>query len=293
MVYTLLNALAWCTGYSFACLVSGRFLTRWIDSTVENSKTVSVSAGLATFFLLGQGALAALWIFLALLGWLSPQIVAAMLLAIIALGFLKVPRWAVAAAERIKPMAVAFWEESFGFKILGILTLILVLLEGLSSLLPPTSGSDAEAFYLALPKLISASHRLLPMPGGFEYFSQIGLQGEMHFSALMSVSNYQAAKLFVWPTSLAIGLMLMGLGSLVGLGRHGNYISVAILFTSTVFTNIIWDGKVDLFATAMGLCAYYWALQLSTVKGALPLAGLSRVWPWLLSFRSFLHCCRG
>jgi hypothetical protein len=212
--------------------------------------------------------------FLALLGWLSPRIVAAMLLGIVVLGFPKVVRWAVAAAAAIKPATVAFWEESFGFKIIGILTLILVLLQGFNSLLPPTSGSDAEAFYLALPKLISASHRLLPMPGGFEFFSQIGLQGELHFSALMSVSNPQAAKLFVWPTSLAIGLMVMGLGKSVGLGRQGSYISLAILFTSTVFTNIIWDGKVDLFATAMGLSAYYWALQVSRVNGALALAGL-------------------
>jgi hypothetical protein len=160
------------------------------------------------------------------------------------------------------------------FKIIGFLVLLLVLLLGFVTLLPPTGGSDAEAFYLALPKLIAATHRLLPMPGGYEHFTQIGLQGEMHFAALMSVSNYHAAKLFVWPTSLAIGLMVMGLGKLVGLGRQGNYISIAILFTSTAFTNIIWDGKVDLFATAMGLSAYYWALQRTSVPGAVKMAGL-------------------
>jgi hypothetical protein len=180
----------------------------------------------------------------------------------------------VVAADRLKHAAISFWKESIPLKIIAFLIVTLFLLEGFNTLLPPESGSDAEAFYLAFPKLIAASHRLLPMTGGYEAFTQIGLNGEMHFAVLMSVCNPLAAKLFVWPISLAIGLMIVGLGSSVGLGRLGNCIALAILVTSTAFTKIIWDGKVDLFATAMGLSAYYWALQPSNFKGAMTLAGL-------------------
>lgn len=50
------------------------------------------------------------------------------------------------------------------------------------------------------------------------------------------------------------------------LGRRGAWYALIIVATSTTFTHYITDGKVDLFAAALGLGAFYWALR--TAPGA-------------------------
>jgi hypothetical protein len=137
----------------------------------------------------------------------------------------------------------------------------LFLLFGIGAFLnPPTD--DAEAFYMVYPKIIAASERIVPMPTYWD-FSQIGLMGEMHFAALIQLSGIQAAKLFVWPISLAAAIMLMGVAAESGVGRIGQWFAVIILLGSSAVTKHLIDGKVDLFAAALGIAAFYWALKAS------------------------------
>jgi hypothetical protein len=141
------------------------------------------------------------------------------------------------------------------------LTVLLILMTGITTINPPQPRGDSLAFYMALPKVIASSQRLLPLPG-YEAFTQIGLQGEFHFAALLSMSGGVAAKMFIWPMCLAVAGMLVIAGSKAGLGRRGRWIVLAALFTSTAFTSVIWNGKVDLFSAAMGLAAIAWSLEL-------------------------------
>src|SRR5262249_19401026 len=113
-------------------------------------------------------------------------------------------------------------------------------------------------FYMVLPKYLAALHRLLPFYGSF---SQIGLQGEMHYAALMSLGLKDTAKFIVWPTSLATMTLLAVIVSAVGMGLRAQLVALAVLVTSTTFNTHIWDGKVDLFGATFGLAAYFWTLQ--------------------------------
>jgi len=70
-----------------------------------------------------------------------------------------------------------------------------------------TLAGDGAAFYMVLGKIIAYSHRLVPMPG-YERFTMIGLQGELHFAALMVLHSPEAAKLFSWPTISMAGIVL-------------------------------------------------------------------------------------
>jgi hypothetical protein len=155
--------------------------------------------------------------------------------------------------------------------------LLLLGLFGIGAFLSPPRG-DAEAFYMTYPKIIAASERIIPMPiPGYWSFSQVGLMGEMHFAVLMQLSGVQAAKLFVWPISVAAALMLMGVAAESGVGRTGQWFAVIMLLTSSAFTTHITNGKVDLFAAALGISAFYWGLKASSCqwrKSALAVTGL-------------------
>jgi hypothetical protein len=128
---------------------------------------------------------------------------------------------------------------------------------------------------MVLPKVIASSHSLIPLPG-YEGFTEVGLLGELHFAALISLSGPLAARLFVSQISLALASLLLSLGTQIGLRRRGKWIVICILFTSTAFTLVIGDGKVDLFGAALGVAAFYWALRTdgNESKVALRLAGL-------------------
>jgi hypothetical protein len=162
----------------------------------------------------------------------------------------------------LKKHTVSIWhelrEDTWGWQFVAALTMILCLLWG-TSLARPLSG-DGPSFYMALSKLISASRQLSPMPG-YEQFTNIGLQGEMHFAALMTMHSPDAAKLFAWPTIIMTGIMLVSLGRVVGMGRRGQWLTLSILFSSSAVVWLSGDGKVDLFAAALGVAACYWAMQ--------------------------------
>ncbi len=230
---------------------------------------------LATAFLLGQAVLANVWLLLGIQSWLNQTVVLGVLLGFAVAG-------APFARSGISGLPVKIGEEIRWWSLQRVIlritiaaSLLVFILFGIGAFLSPPVG-DSEAFYMVYPKIIAASERIVPMPTYWD-FSQIGLMGEMHFAALIQLSSVQAAKLFVWPISLAAAIMLMGVTAESGVGRIGQWFAVIILLSSTAFTQHISDGKVDLFAAALGISAFYWALKASGRvwrKSALAITGL-------------------
>jgi len=244
--------------YSAACLGVGTLALRVL--AYRSDTTVKQSAGtmLATAFALGQGLLASLWLLLALAGWFSPPVVIGVVVVFALSGVILAWRWIRGFARQ----AALIWHElrsdTWGWQSLAGLTMLLCL-AWITSIGRPLIV-DASTFYMAMPKVVAASHRLVPLPG-YEGYTNLGLQGEMHYAALMALQSPDAAKMFSWPTILAGAVILLALGRRVGLGRRGQWIALAGLFTSSAVILLSGDGKVDLFAVPFGLAAYYWVLQ--------------------------------
>ena len=248
--------------YSFACLSLGTALIGLLAGRRDILSQWEPLAATGSAFLLGQGVLAAVWTLLSVQGLFTPELVLAGTGIALFVGARPGMRLLRRFGQRLRAALRALRADSPGWRLVGLLTLVLIGMIGLATLLPPRPRSDALAFYMSMPRLLSNTHYLIAPPG-YETFSKIGLQGELHFAALITLSSTSAAKLFVWPLSLAAGLLLLGLGREGGLGRHAKWATLAALFTSTALTNVIWDGKVDAFGSAMGLVTLYWALQTS------------------------------
>ena len=261
MATHILFNLAYCGFYVLASVNLGAILLGILKlKSVQGVSPVTLTA---TAFLLGQVGLVVIWTALGLLAVFS-RIVIKNILVICFLGGL------IFAWPFYRNTLAYFWakfrifiREPLIWMIIALLIFLLIGMDGIAAFIFPPHG-DAEAFYLPFAKVMTASERLLILPG-FEAFSQVGLFGELHFAALISLGSLEAAKLFVWFTALAAAVMLLGIGSKIGLKHHGQLLALAMLFTSSTFFYYISDGKVDLFAAALGLAAYYWVFQFGNV----------------------------
>ena len=96
---------------------------------------------------------------------------------------------------------------------LAVMALLMFLALGMNSLAGPVViGSDASSFYMVLPKITAASHKLLPTTDYVAKHSTFGFLGEMHFAALMSLGASTVSKAFSFVTGLALTALLAGLG---------------------------------------------------------------------------------
>jgi hypothetical protein len=257
--------------YILACLGMGYLI--WQAVSIRNTG-IALSSGvkLTTLFLLGLGILANIWLLIALAAWFSPVVVqiTSLLLAIVGIaGNYKIILEFLRKAIEI---IVDSFKVNWGWKLAFSLTILLCL--GWATSLGRSPFGDGSDFYLAIARVMANSHQLRPLPG-YEEFTSIGLQGEMHFAALMSLGSVDAAQLFPWPVTLAGAMMLLALAGRAGLGRHGQWLVLIMLFTSSALIELSGTGKIDLFAAALGFAAYYWAVRVRDTDGtmAICLAG--------------------
>jgi hypothetical protein len=244
--------------YSLACLGTGGIGLILLGIRRGHGSPASPGTKLATAFLLGQGLLASLWLMLSLAGWLSFIVVLAIVGVSAIGGLILIRSWVADFGRQLKSIWQDVRSDSWGWQGLALLTVILCLW-WVTSIGRPLMG-DATAFYMVLPKLVAATGHLIPLPG-YDNFISVGLQGEMHYAAMMVLRSAEAAQLFAWPTMVAGAVLLLALGRRIGLGRRGQWLALAMVFTSSAVVWLSGDGKVDLFAAALGLAAYYWVMR--------------------------------
>jgi hypothetical protein len=252
--------------YTFGCLCLGTFLNRLFFLRKDPAGQSAPLTILASNFILGYGFLAQVWIIVALLGWFSPEVIFGVVVSCILSGALLLRPIFIRFLLQISKIWNEFKTETWGWKMIYGLT-VLACLSGLFSIGREITW-DGIVVYFAYPKLFATVQMLKIVPG-LEEYQKMGFQGEMHFAALMSLGSPDAAKLFTWPVVLSGAIILLAICAQTGLKRRGQWIALAIFFTSTGVTNLIGDGKTDLFAVSLGLAAFYWVLNSN-----LPLTGL-------------------
>lgn len=257
----ILHLLGALTFYSIICCTAGMSILRFGLGSREKT---SPGAWLATSFLLGQGILASIWLLLALAGWFRVELVLGIGGLTILSGGSLFWKTIIESGAQVKSIWKEYKSDSWGWRLIETLTLLLII-AGVTSLGRSMAYSDGTAFYIALSKVIASSHHLVPLPD-YEPFTTVGLQGELHLAALMALGSSDAAKLFSWITIVIGAVMLLAIVRWTGSGRRGQWIALAMMFTSTGVLLLFGDGKVDLFGAALGLAAVYWAVRAQESK---------------------------
>lgn len=246
------------TTYCFACLGAGRISLLFLFKKNNNLK-LSAGTEAVAYFLFGQGLLANFWVLFALAGNFSPTLVKGVIAIFCSVGVVLNYKL---LCDVIRQSA-SIWRETIsdtrGWRLL-ILSTVIVWLAWITSI-GRHPIADGSGFYLALAKVISASEHLAPLPG-YENLTSIGLQGEMHSAALITLVSPEAIQLFSWLTLTSGCVFLLALGRQVGLTRHGQWLALAMVFTSSALIELSGSGKTDVYATAMAFAAYYWAFNI-------------------------------
>jgi hypothetical protein len=246
-----------CLGWGFLMIqVCGRFrIDLFTDKTFSDDSSILVVSG----FLTGAAAISALLTVLGLIGQLRPLPLILVLLpgsVGLMLGRKILQDCMDASFDGLK----AIREMPLWLLLITGFTALLTLGTGIGAWVLPPKG-DAAAFYMVYPKIIAATGLLEPMHGPYYFFSVIGLPVELHYAALMVLADEHAAKFFMFPIAMSVGVMLAGIVRLCGGGIAAVAFSWAMLFSSYTFHHYVYDGKVDLAAAAFGLAAVYWLLR--------------------------------
>ncbi|MBN2305120.1 MAG: hypothetical protein JXQ72_11615 [Anaerolineae bacterium] len=263
MSTTILEALVISAAYSVACLSAGALLVRLLLPDWWRTDP-PIWAALGTAFLVGEAVLSQVWLLIALAGQYFTKPVVIGVLAVCVLGGFRfvgplIGRSARAGAAAIQNLD----DEALIWKTMVALLVVIVILTGIQGLVQYVHY-DAVAHYMALPKLIAASHEFVLPPAttaGTEGLNQVGVHGEMHFAVLHLFGLETKSKIFGWYMGLGIAVMVVGLGQRLGVRRKGLWLALFMTFTSTALLHGMTEGKVDIFAAGMSLGAFYWALD--------------------------------
>ena len=246
-----------CLGWGF--LIVQAFGRCGIKISTDESSSDDSSILVASGFLTGAAAISALLTVLGLIGQLRllPLILVLLPGSVgLMLGRKSLHDCMYASLDQLKAIRVMpLW-----LLLIAGFTALLALGTGIGAWVLPPKG-DAAAFYMVYPKIIAATGLLEPMHGPFYFFSVIGLPVELHYAALMVLADEHAAKFFMFPIAVSVGVMLVGIVRLCGGGIAAIALSWAMLFSSYTFHHYVYDGKVDLAAAAFGLAAVYWLLR--------------------------------
>ena len=174
--------------YSLCCLLFGVIFFRTLFRQSEIWHRLSAATMCAAAFILGQGLLANVWLALGLLTIFNKTLIWSVLILM-----------AIGCSFLIVDLPSSLWREIRGCwddirKLQGVwypllmLVGILVIAFGIKSLTNMILWEDGEAFYFVLPKIMASSERLIAQRN-YASFTQIGLSGDMHYAALMSISG--------------------------------------------------------------------------------------------------------
>ncbi len=266
-------------GYTVACIGAGWLVILVLSRILQPMTGQSSAVRLVTSFVLGQGVLASLWLLLALWSLFSRLIIIPILAISALLGLELLRREETGFVRQLGNVWHHLRNETWGWQGLAGSAVMLCFV-WVTSMGRPLN-IDAASLYMAFPKVIAASHRLIPLPG-YEAIADIGLQGELHYAIFMMFHVPDAARLFAWPTFLAAAIILLMLGRQAGLGLRGQWLALAIMASSSAVIFLSFDGKVDMFAVPLGLSAYYWILQARGERKQLAL--------WLTGFFTGFAC---
>ncbi|MCA1324311.1 hypothetical protein [Herbaspirillum sp. alder98] len=239
---------------SFSCIGAGAAIFRFFPDRKQSFG----APHLATCMLLGQGAFGGILLFPAMAQVFTRPVVLTLTTPFALFGLWQLRPLLNTDIANWRIHLISMWRVPLRWKLATLVTL--ALLGAFGAAVSGIIEGDALAFYLTLPKIIGASHRLMQLPG-YETFMSVGLTAEIQLAALYLLGMPGASpKLYLWLTMLAGAAVLVAMARNVGLGRRAQLLCLAMLSTSSAAI-ILLEGKTDFFAAAYGLCALLFALQ--------------------------------
>lgn len=118
---------------------------------------------------------------------------------------------------------------------------------------------DSVAIYFSDAKIIALANRFQFFQGNSFLLSS--LQTGIQFSAIIQLFGDQTARMFSWISGCIMLIFGFGIAEKIGISSRAKGIFLTLALTSTSFTDLLGDGKVDLTSSAIALASIYWLLH--------------------------------
>ncbi len=241
--------------YTLSCISLGSLSSRSFginESTDESGLLERLAIG-GTYFLVGQGILAVVFLGLAVSGQLSPILVLIVLMLCLVAGLWKFRhapiKQSVKKAWMSRPVFENIRDKIFFWLALSIP--IINLLHATARI-----SYDASAIYFSYAKITALTHRVTYFADNT--FVASVFQTSIQYSAIIQLFGDQSARMFSWVCGVIAILFGLALGKKIGLSNHARLILMILMTTSTGFIDLMGDGKVDLTGTVVAIAAIYW-----------------------------------
>jgi len=208
-------------------------------------------------FILGQGVLGVLWLFVSLVGifygWLTWLfLIGGIILFIFSVWF---RRYEIEVSSR------KVWYALIHLPLYSIETWILlggilvVSLLGFRSIVP-TTIDDALVSYLVTPKLIAFMHKYDFLPTFYPMYGLAPMQVEMHWAALFTIRDDIAVQIFDYFCALSLIFGIYLLGCQVTASRKIGFYSALIMLTTNGYFFLVGGAKTDIAGAQYGIATY-------------------------------------
>ncbi|MBK9604377.1 MAG: hypothetical protein IPO36_21465 [Anaerolineales bacterium] len=239
--------------FFLACTSLGTIFTSllWDEkSDISNKPARPILIGSA--FLIGSGLFSIIFLTLGGLYKLTPAFVIAITLGGLVLGLRSFVKFIKTHAEDHSFNLFEGTDNNarlvYGLS-LGILLLSLMYSSSRLSY-------DSVALYFSDAKITAMTNHIQYFLN--DSFIASSFHTGIQYAAIAQIFGDQAARLYSWANGFVIIIFTLALGEQLGLSKQARRILLALLLTTTAFTDLLGDGKIDLAASAPAVAAVYW-----------------------------------
>jgi hypothetical protein len=242
--------------FSLSCTAFGAFVLDlfggWLIKSIKSK--LSLFAYFGTAFLVGEIIISSIFLLLCSIYKLSTGDV---ILAMAVMAIIGIPSFIrLLSPNPLKQVSIETVRSTTKFDgflfWVSIAILLLTLLYSSARL-----SYDAVGMYFSDAKIIAMTDRI-------QFFSDIYVVGSLHtgiqYAAIIQVFGDQAARMYSWIGGLIIIFFSLAIGEKVGISQRALLFLQIMILTSTVFIDLMGDGKIDLQTSAPIFAAIYWML---------------------------------
>lgn len=243
--------------YSSACVLCGIWpASKLIDfddfNLKQSSTTILVAIG--SSFLFGHWLFSTTFLFLSIYKLFTPSNITLTLIVGCISGIYPAYK---AFIETRKNASLIYHPIEKTYRTIYLLAFILLF----TSLTYSTSrlSYDSVAIYFSDAKIIALTNRFQFFQGNSFLLSS--LQTGIQFSAIIQLFGDQTARMFSWVSGCVILIFGFGIAEKIGISSRAKGIFLTLILTSTAFTDLLGDGKVDLTSSAIAVASIFWLLH--------------------------------
>lgn len=259
-IFQLLLTLAMSFIYILACIAAGCLIKRivLVDAASCTSDQPDSIGQLVCTFLVGLGVVANIWLLLGLAKVFYWQPIMLIILVLLIIGRQDVSILLINSLTALLSVFKSFSSAGLIWQSIYFVLALTAIVQ-LFSAIVSIPDCDSLAFYLTQSKMISHTHQLMEVPGGYSIMLQLPILGELHMAALMSTTlgGREAGILLVFTVYIATGVLLALVASSGQFCIKAGAVAIAILLTCSGIYDFLLTGKVDIYAAAMGVGALY------------------------------------